>query len=238
MPRFFVEKEQIAGEQIRIIGDDAKHIGVLRMNLGDAITAVDGGYVYSCRIASIKKDEVIADIADSAVADTEPSVAVTLFQGIPKADKMELIIQKAIELGINRIVPVITERSIPVPGENKVERWKKISEAAAKQSGRGIIPEIHTPVSFEKASEMLEQLDERYAAWELETETSASTVFSASLGETAGIIIGPEGGFSNNEILALKQRGVKTFSLGKRILRSETAGFAALICLMMHRGEL
>jgi 16S rRNA (uracil1498-N3)-methyltransferase len=238
MLKFFVDKDRISGGRVSITGSDVRHFGVLRMTPGDEFAATDGAHAHICRIASINKDEVIADILYSAADDTEPAVEVTLFQGIPKADKMELIIQKTVELGIFRIVPMVTERSIPVPSENKIARWKKISESAAKQSGRGIIPEVCSPVSFEQAARMLEQLAGRYAAWEQETETTASAVFSDSQDKTAGIAIGPEGGFSNDEILMLKQCGIKTFSLGKRILRTETAGFAALICLMMHRGEL
>jgi len=237
MPRFFIDKKQVTNGQIRILGGDAKHIGVLRMNPGDAITAADGGHVYSCLIGSVRKDEVVANIVETTAVDTEPGVAVTLFQGIPKAAKMEIIIQKAVELGVREIVPVVTERSIPAPGGNKVERWCKISEAAAKQSNRGIVPRIGAPVNLERAARMFEGLDECYVAWELEKEISASAVFSASRGKTVGIVIGPEGGFSNEEISTLRQYKIVTFSLGRRILRAETAGFAALICLMMHRGE-
>ena len=238
MPRFFIESKQIFGEQIRIIGSDAKHIEVLRMSPSDEITAADGKHVYSCRISSVKKEEVIAEIIDKTDISTEPAVKVTLFQGIPKAAKMEIIIQKTVELGVSAIVPVITERSIPIPGENKLTRWKKISEAAAKQCGRCIIPEVHTPVSFISAALMSEHLSECYVAWELETGFSAREAFSGSNSESVGIIIGPEGGFSNEEIVTLTQHGVRSFSLGKRILRTETAGFAALICLMIFRGEL
>ena len=237
MPRFFVDKERIK-QCLHIVGDDAKHIGVLRMSPGDEITVTDGGYVYSCRIDSIEKEEVIVSVVDYTVIDTEPAVTVTLFQGIPKATKMDIVIQKAVELGVSEIVPVITERSVAMPGGNRVERWRKISEAAAKQSNRGIIPKIHAPTNLETAARMSERLCESYVAWELENDISASTVFSGSRGETVGIIIGPEGGFSNDEISMLRQRGVKTFSLGKRILRTETAGFVALICLMIHRGEI
>lgn len=237
MPRFFVDKKQVIGGNLSITGSDAKHIGVLRMNPGDEIAAVDGVHIYSCRIVSIKKDEVMAEIVETLAVDTEPVVKITLFQGLPKAAKMETIIQKAVELGVYEIVPVVTERSISMPGENKALRWKKISEAAAKQSGRGVIPEIHLPVRFETAMRMFERFDECYVAWELEKDRSASVVFSGSRGETIGIVIGPEGGFSNEEISLLRQHRANTFSLGKRILRTETAGFAALICLMMHRGE-
>ncbi|MCL2699203.1 MAG: 16S rRNA (uracil(1498)-N(3))-methyltransferase [Defluviitaleaceae bacterium] len=240
MPRFFVDKDQITGKQIRITGDDAKHIGVLRMKPGDEISVCEGEYVYICKIADFKKAEVIADIIDMEGAVAEPAVAVTLFQGIPKSAKMELIIQKAVELGVSEIVPVITARSVSEPGGNKTARWRKISEAAAKQSGRGIIPAIKDPVDFETAAQALGRLDEAYAAWEKENEAEAlaSAVFSGSRGKTTGIMIGPEGGLADNEISLLKQHNVKTFSLGKRILRTETAGFAAVICLMMNRGEM
>ena len=238
MPRFFVDNKQISDGRVRITGGDARHVEVLRMNPFDEINVVDGMHVYSCRIATVKKDEVIADIVETKDISTEPTVKVTLFQGIPKAAKMEIIIQKTVELGVSEIIPVITERSIPIPGENKLGRWKRISENASKQSGRGIIPDILAPVSFEIAASMIARLDERYAAWELEANLSAREAFSNSIGQTIGLVIGPEGGFSNEEIETLKRCGVKTFSLGKRILRTETAGFAALICLMLCRGEI
>jgi 16S rRNA (uracil1498-N3)-methyltransferase len=208
------------------------------MKPGDEISVCEGEYLYICKIAGVKKDDVTVDIIDMEGAVAEPAAAVTLFQGLPKSAKMELIIQKAVELGVSEIVPVITARSVNEPGGNKSARWQKISEAAAKQSGRGIIPTIKPPVSFETAAQALGQLDEAYAAWEKEREALTSAVFSSSRGKTVGIMIGPEGGLDDDEISLLKQHGAKTFSLGKRILRTETAGFAAIICLMLQRGEM
>ncbi len=241
MPRFFVDSKQINDNQIVIIGEDAKHINVLRYKPDDNIILSDGlGYDYSCKIVSIKKDEVVTEIQEKTKCLNESDFKITLFQGLPKADKMEMIIQKSVELGVYNIVPVETERTVVSLGEKsskKTARWQKISESAAKQCERGMIPIVFEPVSFKTALELFSELDEVYVAYEKEC-VSAKKIFADSKGANIGIFIGPEGGFTAEEIKQCEALGATSFSLGKRILRTETAGFAAIISLILLREEL
>ncbi|HHX59074.1 MAG TPA: 16S rRNA (uracil(1498)-N(3))-methyltransferase [Candidatus Moranbacteria bacterium] len=228
MSRFFVSKENI-GEFIKITGDDVLHIGkVLRMREGDALTVCDGDRAdYECKILEITKKEVICSIVSKHENTSEPSAEIILFQGIPKGAKMELVIQKCVEIGVTRIVPFISERTV-AKSLGKNERWKKIAEEAAKQSGRGIIPVVEAPVSFEHAISRLLEFDLPILAYEEEKNVYLKDVLRGKTPKKIGILIGPEGGLDAGEAELARKKGVFVVTLGKRILRTETAGMVVI----------
>ena len=246
MPKFFTARENITDTEIIIESEDAKHIKkVLRMGEGDEITVCDGrGIDYSARIRAIETGRVICDIISSRICDTEPGVRVTLYQGLPKAAKMDYIIQKTTELGISRIVPAKLSRCV-VKLENeaaerkKVERWQKIAYEAAKQSGRGAVPEIAMPMDIDRIAEELKDTDLAFAPYECEQQTRLRQVLeNAGDVKNVSFIIGPEGGFDITEIEKLKNAGIQTVTLGRRILRTETAGEAVLAMTMYGLEEV
>ena len=246
MPKFFVEPSKVNGNTIVIDTEDVNHITrVLRMEQGDEISVCDSaGTDYIARICEITKNSVICDVLKADKSNTEPALDVTLWQAIPKGSKMEYIIQKTTELGIKRIVPVAMSRCVSKienkkDGEKKVQRWQKIAESAAKQSGRGIIPEICMPVTFGEAVEGLLACDKSFAPYECEENNSIKTAISGIGGSmSVGFIIGPEGGFAPEEIDRLTSEGIASVTLGKRILRTETAGETVLAVLMYEADEL
>lgn len=241
MRRFFIDSLQAekAGTDkiITVRGSDVNHIvNVLRMKKGDGLlfSATDGRE-FETVISALGPDSVTADVVNVRENSTEPDVCVTLIQGVPKGDKMELIIQKAVELGACAVVPVMTEFTVVkldgVDRKKKQVRWQRISEEAAKQCGRGIVPPVTEPVSLNQA--LRERPDEeiKLFAYENEEELSLKAVLS-ELGDgfkgKISVVIGPEGGFSRAEAEMAKESGFRPFSLGRRILRTETAGFTAL----------
>ena len=246
MPKFFVEPSKISNDIITIDTEDVNHITrVLRMKIGDKITVCDSmGYDYTAEIFEINKSSILCRELKKTKSDTEPALKVVLFQGIPKGSKMEYIIQKTTELGIFKIVPVSMSRCVSKienkkDGDRKRERWQKISESAAKQSGRGIVPEISAPVAFEAAIQALSECDLAFAPYECEQDNSIKKVIKGINGnKTVGFIIGPEGGFAPEEIDKLTKLGISSVTLGKRILRTETAGEAVLSMLMYEANEL
>ena len=237
MPKFFFHKNDISRGQVQLFGEDEKHIKtVLRAREGEEITLCDGeGMDYQCRIASLERG-VLLDIISTDVCETEPKTKITLYQGLPKADKMELIIQKCVELGIDRIVAVSTERAIVKLDKRetkKLERWQKIAEAAAKQSGRGKIPEIGQQVlKFKEAVAEAKELDGAIIPYEREQETGIRQFVQNFKGESVGVFIGPEGGFADEEIALAQENGITPITLGKRILRTETAGMTTTAILL------
>ncbi len=241
MPKFFVTPQQIKENQIILTGEDAKHIKtVLRAKEGDMLTVCDGlGMDYVCRITAFA-DGVVTEVVSKAVSDVEPQTKITLYQGLPKGDKMEWIIQKCVELGIEKIVPVSTERAIVKLDKKeakKIERWQKIAEAAAKQSGRGIIPQIGEKVlTFAEAVAQASTLDGAIIPYEKETERGIRRFVHDFSGTQVGVFIGPEGGFSEAEIQQAQQQGVLPVTLGKRILRTETAGMTTVALLLYELG--
>lgn len=241
MPKFFCEPKDIQGGQIRLSGEDAKHIKtVLRAKEGELLTVCDGaGTDYQCRILSVAEG-VLAEILSQQPCETEPKTKLTLYQGLPKADKMELIIQKCVELGVDRIVAVSTERAIvklDKKESKKLERWQKIAEAAAKQSGRGKIPEIGQRVlRFSEAVAEAKTLDGAIIPYEKEQERGIRQFVAGVQGERIGIFIGPEGGFAEEEIALAEENGVTPITLGKRILRTETAGMTTVALLLYELG--
>lgn len=244
MPRFFIEN--ISGEFITISGQDASHITKsLRMKTGEHLTVCGGqGLDFLCEIAEISDGAVGLRVVETVATESEPSITVTLFQGLPKGDKLELIIEKSIELGVSRIVPVLMQRSVSRPdaksAAKKHERYQKLALSAAKQCGRGVIPEVEPMIPF---GQMLPRLKDYQAAiffYECGGEPLSSvisTITGKGLHDVA-IIIGPEGGFDLSEAEALQASGAFTATLGKRILRTETAPLAALSAIMYATGNL
>ena len=241
MPKFFINKNDISRGQIQLFGEDEKHIKtVLRAREGEEVTLCDGeGMDYHCRIASLERG-VLLDVLSKEVCETEPRTKITLYQGLPKADKMELIIQKCVELGIERIVAVSTERAIVKLDKKetkKLERWQKIAEAAAKQSGRGIIPEVCQQVlKFKEAVAEAKELDGAIIPYEREQERGIREFVKGFTGESVGIFIGPEGGFADEEIALAQENGIQSVTLGKRILRTETAGMTTTAIILYELG--
>ena len=236
MSRFFVEAGQIGQSTIEITDEnDVKHLTKsLRLKIGDNLEVSDGNkWEYICSIKSIDKEAVVLEILDKQTFSREPEFYVTLFQGMPKSGKMDLIIQKTVELGVSKIQPVYMDRSVVTDNGKtgkKTVRWQKIADEAAKQCRRGRVPEICEPVDFQQALEMMTQ--HQYIIFPYENQTG-NTMKNAlekveGQGKTIAVIIGPEGGFSDVEAAKLEDIGAQVVSLGGTILRTETAAIAAL----------
>ena len=240
MYRFFVEKEQIGDKTIRIIGTDVNHIkNVLRMKPGEEILISDGEKIeYHCEITALDSDYVEAGIMFVKEEGLELPSKVYLFQGLPKNDKMELIIQKAVELGIYAVVPMATKRAVVKLDDKKeakkLARWQSIAESAAKQAKRLIIPEVMPVMSFKEAVTFAKTLDIRLMPYELAENMAYTREVLAKIepGQSIGIFIGPEGGFAEEEVELALNSQMETITLGKRILRTETAGMTVLSILM------
>lgn len=248
MPKFFVANNQIKNETIEITGEDVNHIvNVLRLQIKSPILVCNKEQetTYSAQITEISKEKVICKIIDKIEKTAEPKVKVTIFQGLPKAEKMEYIIQKSTELGVKDIVPVAMKNCVvKIDGKDekkKIERWQKIAEVAAKQSGRDIIPKIRNIYKVKEITEEIDKYDLFIIAYENEKETTLKQVLQnedilKKIQETqdelkVGILIGPEGGLDKTEINELqesKNEKVKLVTLGNRILRTETASLAIL----------
>lgn len=242
MYRFFITPDQLEGPCIRITGEDVNHIkNVLRMKPGEEIRVSDGtGRDYFCRIESIETEQVTAEIVREEQNTTELPSRIVLFQGLPKGDKMEWIIQKAVELGVGEIVPVSCRRCVvkldPKKEEGKLRRWNTISESAAKQSKRLIIPRIMPVMTLKEAIAYGGSLDIRLIPYENENgmPNSGRLIKDCVPGKSIGILIGPEGGFDGSEVEYARACGWNPISLGKRILRTETAGMMLLSVLMFR----
>lgn len=247
MRRFFTEPQNISGNTASIF-EDSKHIEkVLRMKCGDEILIFDGtGYEYTARLVSIEKNQCRAEVLKKELSLSEPRTRVTLFQGLPKSGKMELIIQKAVELGVTEIVPVVTERCVTkianaAAGVEKTRRWNKVSVEAAKQCGRGLVPTVLEPVPFEKAVVMLAKMQLPLMPYEVlghEGRCNLKEILEENKSaEEFGIMVGPEGGFSEKEAAYAKENGIRAVGLGKRILRTETVASALIPVIMYDRGD-
>ena len=247
MPRFFVEPCQIQEEthEIRVTGTDVNHIrNVLRMKQGEELWVSDGaGKEYHCQIAGMDGEEILLHILYAQEPDYELPNQIYLFQGLPKADKMELIIQKAVELGVHEIIPVETRRSVVKLDAKKAEkntaRWQQIAESAAKQSRRMYVPRVSSVLSFSEALKKAGELDIKLIPYELAQGMKETRAILGSIrpGQSIGIFIGPEGGFEEQEVQAASEAGASPITLGKRILRTETAGLAVLSVLMFQLEE-
>ena len=241
MYRFFVEPSQIKDNQICINGSDVNHIkNVLRMKLKEEILISSGeDKEYTCYIEEIGEEEILAHIMYVQEAGYELSSKIYLFQGLPKSDKMELIIQKAVELGVHQIIPVASKRAVvkldKKKEEKKVARWQAISESAAKQSKRMYVPEVANVMSFKQAVDYAKELNVVLFPYELADgmKKTKEIISRINPGQSVGIFIGPEGGFEESEVeLAKEKADAQVITLGKRILRTETAGLTVLSILM------
>ena len=242
MQQFFAEPSWIRENKIYMQGADVNHIkNVLRMKPGEDVRVNDGrGKTYLCCISSYEEQTAVLDILKELDSDTELPSRIILFQGLPKGDKMEWIVQKAVELGAYSIVPFAAKRSVVKLDEKKAAkkqaRWQLIAKGAAEQSGRGIIPEVSTVRTFAEALGMAGELDVVLIPYELEEgmKETARVLENIECGQSVGIFIGPEGGFEEEEVERAKAAGAHAVTLGKRILRTETAGLTALSILMYH----
>lgn len=242
MHHFFVTPQQISGDKIRIEGGDVNHMkNVLRMKLHEKAEISDGeSRTYLCEVEAYEEDVAVLHILEEMEADTEPASKLYLFQGLPKSDKMELIVQKAVELGVYQVIPVAMKRSVvrldDKKAAKKADRWNSIAESAAKQAGRSRIPEVTMPLSYNEALKMAEELDVTLLPYELAggMEVTREVIRQIKSGQSVGIFIGPEGGFEPEEVDAAVSMGVKVITLGRRILRTETAGLATLAVLMFE----
>ena len=242
MYQFFVEPEQInlQDKKVIILGSDVKHIkNVLRMKPGEELSVSNGqdGREYRCGIVELSEECVICELRFIKEDNVELPSGIYLFQGLPKSDKMEWIIQKAVELGVREVIPVATKRCVVKLDEkkaaSKTARWQGIAEAAAKQSKRGIVPTVSNVMGFREAIQKASDMDVRLIPYELaEGMERTREIFEAlQPGQDVAIFIGPEGGFEESEIQYARENGVEPITLGKRILRTETAGMTVLAWL-------
>lgn len=241
MHNFFLENAKNENGRFCITGADFFHIkNVLRMRISDKLYVSVGSNTHLCAIEDITDSEVLVKIIEENAIDTTLPISITLFQGLPKADKMELIIQKAVELGADFIVPVEMKNSVVKIEQKKKqakrERWQAIAESGAKQSKRNTIPQVISPMSFKESIEKVKELDLILVPYE-NKRGMQDTIDALSLIKKdmkIGVYIGSEGGFDLSEIDALTEQGAKIISLGKRILRTETAAITTLSMLMLY----
>jgi 16S rRNA (uracil1498-N3)-methyltransferase len=245
MHKFFVDNSNISEKSIYIIGEDVSHINkVLRLRSGEKIAVSNGnGREFICSISEVSKKEVICEILEEFENITEAPIEITLFQGLPKSQKMDLIVQKCVEIGIYKIQPVITGRVVvKVEGKDissKIERWRRIAEEAAKQSNRGIVPEVLEPISFDEALNQLKAMDLAIVPYEKERAQGFKEILlQKSEAKKIGVLIGPEGGFEESEIEECLGNGIQPITLGPRILRTETAGFVTATIILYEIGDM
>lgn len=242
MYHFFSEHEHIHDTYIDIVGSDVNHIkNVLRLKTGDSLLISSGDNIdYTCHIAQIDEEHIRADIDSVDERGRELVSKIYLFQGLPKADKMELVIQKAVELGAFEVIPVAMKRSVvkldAKKAESKVKRWNAIAESAAKQSKRSILPQVSDVVTFAQAVKMAENCQIKLLPYECADgmEKTKRLIENITPGQDIAVFIGPEGGFDLDELGLAKEAGCEIITLGKRILRTETAGMMLLSVLMYH----
>ena len=241
MYQFFVEPHQIQGNQIIIEGNDVNHIkNVLRMKPGEELAVSNGldGKEYRCGIVALEEDRILCELRFVKEDGVELSSQVYLFQGLPKADKMEMIIQKCVELGVHAVVPVATKRCVvkldDKKAKSKISRWQGIAEAAAKQSKRRIVPGVMDVMSFKQALQFVKDFEVKVIPYELAEDISKTREIIGALqpGQKIAVFIGPEGGFEEAEIKEALESGVVPITLGKRILRTETAGLTIMSWIM------
>lgn len=241
MHQFFIEPSAIQKEHIIITGSDVNHIkNVLRMRIGEKIIAVDEveGRKYLCEIKTLEEESILCKIVSIEEKKTELSAKIFLFQGLPKGDKMELIIQKAVELGCFEMIPVNCKRCVVKMDEkkqkSKVQRWQGISEAAAKQSGREVIPHVREVMPFSEALSYAKEMDVKLIPYEqaVDIEETKKLFQTVKAGQKIAVFIGPEGGFEETEIEKAEKAGIVPVTLGRRILRTETAAITTLSWLI------
>lgn len=249
MPKFFVTSNEIENDKIKIKGTDVNHIkNVLRAKIEDKIDICNTDEMkdYECKIEELTNDYITCKIISEKQNVSESKVEITIFQGLPKVDKMELIIQKSVELGVNKIIPVDMKRCVVKLKDKdkikKVERWQKISEVASKQCGRGIIPKIGQVIKVKEITNMIEEYDAVLVAYEKEENNYLKIEIDKLKNlekdkKKIAIVIGPEGGLEEEEVKQLQENGAKIITLGKRILRTETVALN-MISILMYELEI
>lgn len=250
MPKFFVKNSQINDDKVTITGKDVNHIkNVLRLNIDDDIQVcnLETAENYMCGITRLNNETIECNIFKKINSEAESNIHINVFQGIPKSDKMELIIQKAVELGASEITPVEMKRCVVKIDDKtkvkKIARWQKISEVAAKQCGRDIVPKINEVTNIKNICNLIKEYDIVLLAYENEQENTLKNELLRLKDKTSGklkigIIIGPEGGMDIQEVKALKDDGAKVITLGKRILRTETVAFVLTSIIMYELADL
>lgn len=241
MSRFFIESSAITGDSAIISGQDAFHIGrSLRMRVGEEITVCCEGKDYSCKLASISDDRCVCEILSVAEGSGEPNVRLTLFQAIPKGDKLDTIVQKAVELGAGEVVPVLSSRCVSRPDRKsfakKRERLSRIALEAAKQCGRSVVPTVGEMVGFDECAEMLASHELPLICYEMGGISLSQAVKQGV--KDVGVLIGSEGGFEQAEVDKCTSKGAVAIGLGRRILRCETAPLAAISIIMHLTGNM
>lgn len=237
MPRFFVENGNITEGRVVIQGDDFFHMSrTLRMKVGEAVTACDEqGMEYRCVIEAMDSQQATLAVLEQAPSGNEPTLEVCLYQCVPKGDKMDTIVQKAVELGVSRVVPVLSRNCVvkldAKGGAKKAERWGKIAREAAKQCGRGRIPVVEQPIPFAQALEEMKRYERPVLFYEEERETGLGQLLKPELRQLA-FLVGSEGGFTPQEAESARQAGIPTATLGRRILRTETVAAMVLSIAM------
>lgn len=243
MYQFFVEPSQIQGKKVIITGSDVNHMkNVLRMKIGEEIAVRNGvdGKEYRCGIEEFAQEQVICSLRFVREEGVELPSKIYLFQGIPKADKMELIVQKAVELGAFEVIPVAVKRCVvkldAKKAQAKVNRWQGIAEAAAKQCKRGVIPVVRKPMTMKEAAAYAREMNVKLIPYELAQDMAHTKKIIEAIrpGESVAVFIGPEGGFEESEVTEALAAGIEPITMGKRILRTETAGLTILSWLMYH----
>lgn len=242
MSRFFVAQEELSAEQIRLTGENAAHAKVLRLKEGESVTVCDGqGREAICTVSCCAPGEYILRVEKLQASDAEAGVLVSVYMAMPKADKLEHVIQKATELGAYEVITFPTERCVSRPDEKSLQkklfRWQKIAESAAEQSGRGRIPQIIVLDSYGKALKRAAQADTALVFYENEHSTTLHDALANGVGKTVSLLTGPEGGFEPGEITQAEDAGLTVCTLGKRILRCETAPLCALSAVMFAACE-
>jgi len=242
MPKFFLSPEQTAGKTLVLTGEQYNHAKVLRLRAGDDVTVCDGcGTDFLCTVAECADRQLVLEVQSSGPSASEPSVAVTIYMALPKADKLEHVIQKATELGAAAIVTFPSARCVSRPDEKslkkKLERWQKIAASAAEQSGRGMIPEVRVLPSYTAALKEASSADLSVLFYENEEQRTFRAAMESQSFRTAALLTGPEGGLEPGEVAEALSAGLQVCTLGTRILRCETAPLCALSALMYASGE-
>ncbi|MCD8090815.1 MAG: 16S rRNA (uracil(1498)-N(3))-methyltransferase [Clostridiales bacterium] len=244
MPKFFTDKKLIGESALEIKGEEALHIAeVLRIRPGEEITVGDGEENdYICRTTAVKKASVMCDIIERKKNENEPGVKITLFQALPKGDKMDTVIQKCVEIGVTEIIPIDTKNSMVKVKDNedkKLIRRNKIALSAAKQCGRGIIPKVRSTIPFKEAVDLaVSGFDGALIPYERERENSIKSFAKSFSGKSLAVFIGSEGGFDESEINYALSKELSSVTMGKRILRTETAGLVASVIILYESGDL
>lgn len=242
MVRFFVSAEELAGQELVLTGENAQHAKVLRLKAGEQVLVCDGeGHECLCQVLSLDAGELEVSVLERRASETEAAVRVSVYMAFPKADKLEHVIQKATELGAWEIVAFPSSRCVSRPDDKslkkKLERWQKIAASAAEQSGRGCIPEVIVLDSYRTALERAAQADRPILLYENERATTLKMALEEAPLSTVSILSGPEGGLEEKEVHQAMDAGIRVCTLGKRILRCETAPLCALSAIMYAAGE-